>query len=189
MERGLPVRRPGTVSTQTGPIANPKRDRTPIARLAVRNQRGRGLTSGMAGIPSNAGSAAGSAGPGNDVGPAGRNATEAVEQLRPVLLAVCSQAAADPAGYTRHFQLVEQHPELRARDAVKMQQFADKLGDLLIDRGSDEATARFAAQIAIACYQAVKRLGNDPRTLVEEIRAAFGRVLALGTGATEPQAG
>ncbi|MYW89564.1 TetR family transcriptional regulator [Amycolatopsis rubida] len=120
--------------------------------------------------------------------PAARNATEAVEQLRPVLLAVCSQAAADPAGYTRHFQLVEQHPELRARDAVKMQQFADKLGDLLIDRGSDEAIARFAAQIAIACYQAVKRLGNDPRTLVEEIRAAFGRVLALGTGATEPQA-
>jgi AcrR family transcriptional regulator len=118
---------------------------------------------------------------------AARSATEAIEQLRPVLLAICSRAAADPEGYTRHFQLIEQHPELRARDAVKVQEIADKLGDLLIDRGSDEATSRFAAHIAIACYQTVKRLGNNPRTLVDEIRAAFGRVLTLGTGATEPQ--
>ncbi|MGW4059261.1 TetR/AcrR family transcriptional regulator [Amycolatopsis sp. NPDC004747] len=114
---------------------------------------------------------------------AARNVTEAVEQLRPVVLAICSRAAADPEGYTRHFQLVEQHPELRARDAVKVQQMADELGDLLVDRGTDEATARFAANIAIACYQTAKRLGNDPRTLVEEVRTAFGRALTLGTGA------
>jgi AcrR family transcriptional regulator len=119
--------------------------------------------------------------------PAARSATEAIEQLRPVLLAICSQAAADPEGYTRHFQLIEQRPELRARDAVKVQEIADKLGDLLIGRGSDEATARFAAHIAVACYQTVKRLGNDPHTLVDEIRAAFERVLTLGAGTTEPQ--
>jgi AcrR family transcriptional regulator len=118
---------------------------------------------------------------------AAQSATEAIEQLRPVLLAICSQAAADPAGYTRHFRLIEQHPELRARDAVKVQEIADKLGDLLIDRGSDEATSRLAAHVAIACYQTAKRLGNNPHTLVDEIRAAFGRVLTLGTGATEPQ--
>ena len=90
----------------------------------------------------------------------------------------------------RHFQLIEQHPELRARDAVKMQQIADKLSDLLIRRGSDEATARFAAQIALACFQTAKRLGNDPRTLVGETRAALRRALTLGTGTaltqTEP---
>jgi len=49
-----------------------------------------------------------------------------------------------------------------------MQQIADKLSDLLIRRGSDEATARFAGQIAIACYQTAKCLGNNPRTLVDE---------------------
>jgi AcrR family transcriptional regulator len=120
--------------------------------------------------------------------PAPRGATGAVEQLRPVVLALCAQAAADPEGYTSHFQLIEQHPELRARDAVKMQQFADKLSDILIHRGSDEATARLAGQIAIACYQTAKRLGNNPRTLVDETRAAFRQVLALGTCAAETQA-
>ena len=102
--------------------------------------------------------------------PAPRGATGAVEQLRPVLLALCAQATADPEAYTRHFQLIEQHPELRARDAVKTQQVADKLSELLIHRGSDEATARFAAQIALACYQTARRLGNNPRTLAERPR-------------------
>jgi AcrR family transcriptional regulator len=110
-----------------------------------------------------------------------RSATEAVQQLRPVLLALCAQATANPEAYTRHFELIEQHLELRARDAVKMQQVADKLSELLIHRGSDEATARLAAQIALACYQTAKNLGNNPRTLVDETRAAFGRVLTLGT--------
>ncbi len=119
---------------------------------------------------------------------AARSATEAVEQLRPIVLALCAQATTDPEAYARHFQLVEQHPELRARDAVKMQQIADKLSDLLIHRGSDEATALFAAQIALACYQTAKRLGNNPHTLVGETRAAFGRAFTLGTGAAETQA-
>ncbi len=121
-------------------------------------------------------------------GTAARSATEAVEQLRPIVLALCAQAAAEPEAYARHFQLVEQHPELRGRDAVKMQQTADKLSDLLIHRGSDEATALFAAQIALACYQTAKRLGNNPHTLVDETRAAFRRALTLGTGVAETQA-
>jgi AcrR family transcriptional regulator len=114
--------------------------------------------------------------------PAPRDATEAVAQLRPVVLAVCAQAAADPEAYTRHFELIDEHPELRARDALKTQQIADQLSELLIHRGADEPTARLAGQIAIACYQAAKRLGNNPRTLVAETGAAFTRVLALGAG-------
>jgi AcrR family transcriptional regulator len=120
--------------------------------------------------------------------PAARNATEAVEQLRPILLALCAQATADPEAYTRHFQLIDQHPELRARDAVKMQQIADRLSDLLIHRGSDEATAVFAAQVALACYQTAKRLGNNPHTLLDETRAAFRQALTLGADAAETEA-
>ena len=118
--------------------------------------------------------------------PAPRSATEAVEQLRPVILTLCAQATADPEAYTRHFQLIEQHPELRARDAVKMQQIADKLGDLLIHRGCDETTAVFAAQIALACFQTARGLANNPRTLADDTRAAFSRALTLGAGSTEP---
>ena len=120
--------------------------------------------------------------------PAPRNATEAIDQLRPVLLALCTQATADPEAYTRHFQLIGQHPELRARDAMKTQQIADKLSDLLIHRGSDQATARFAAQIALACYQTAKRLGNNPRTLADQTQAALRRALTLGGGSAETQA-
>jgi AcrR family transcriptional regulator len=118
--------------------------------------------------------------------PAPRSATEAVEQLRPVILALCTQATADPEAYTRHFQLIEQHPELRGRDAVKMQQVADKLRDLLIRRGSDQATAVFAAQVALACYQTARGLANNPRTLADDTRAAFSRALTLGARSTEP---
>ncbi len=121
--------------------------------------------------------------------PAPRSATEAVEQLGPVLLAVCAQAAADPDAYTRHFQLIERHPELRARDAVKTQQIADELCELLVHRGAGEAVARLAAQIAIACYQTVKHLDNNPRTLVERTRASLALALTLGAGPAEPQTG
>jgi AcrR family transcriptional regulator len=116
-----------------------------------------------------------------------RNATEAIERLRPIVLALCAQATVNPENYTRHFQLIEQHPELRARDAVKMQQIADTLSELLIHRGTDEDTARFAAQIALACYQTAKSLGNNPRTLADETQAAFRRALTLGTGSAETQ--
>jgi AcrR family transcriptional regulator len=109
------------------------------------------------------------------------DAAGALKQVRPIVLALCAQATADPEGYTRHFQLVEQHPELGARDAVKMQLIADKLSDLLIQRGGDRTTAVFAGQIALACYWIARRLGNNPHTLVDETRAAFERVLTAGT--------
>ena len=117
-----------------------------------------------------------------------QSASEAVEQLRPIVLALCAQATADPAAYARHYQLVERHPELRDRDAVKLQQIAEKLSDLLIHRGCDEAIAVFAGQIALACYQTAKSLGNDPRTLADDTQAALRRALALGADTTETKA-
>jgi hypothetical protein len=82
--------------------------------------------------------------------------------------------------------LIEQHPELRDRDAAKVQQIGDKLSELLIRRGSDEATAVLASQIALACFQTAKRLGNNPHTLVDDTRAALTRTLGLGTSVTGP---
>ena len=115
---------------------------------------------------------------------AARSATEAVEQLRPIVLALCAQATADPAGYVRHFRLVEQHVELRARDALKSQQLAGKLSEILIHRGADKPVALTAANVALGCYLTATSLGNDPRTLVDDARAAFKRVLTLGAATT-----
>ncbi len=106
---------------------------------------------------------------------------EAIAQLREIVLTLCLQATEDPESYRRHFALVEQTPELLARDALKMQHFARRLTGILVARGADEQTAQFAAQIALACYQTAKtRHPNDPRALVADTRDAFERVLALG---------
>jgi AcrR family transcriptional regulator len=110
-----------------------------------------------------------------------QTATEAVEQLRPIVLDLCAQVTADPEAYARHYQLLGQHSELRARDALKMQQIADTLNDLLIHRGCDEAIARLGAEIALACYRTPMHLGNNPATLLDEAQAAFARALSLGT--------
>lgn len=117
--------------------------------------------------------------------PPAQDAAEAIEQLQQVVLALCAQATANPVSYTRHFMLVEQHPDLRARDALKMQAFADRLALLLLDRGCDPDTATFASQIALACYQTGKRSSNEPRSLVDHTRGAFQRTLSLGSCASE----
>jgi hypothetical protein len=70
---------------------------------------------------------------------------------------------------------------------MKMQQVADRLSELLIGRGTDEAVARFAAQVALACFQTAKSLGNNPHTLADDTRAAFQRLLTLAGGGAGAQ--
>ena len=107
---------------------------------------------------------------------------EAIAQLRDVVLALCAQVTKDPDSYTRHYAFIAQNAELRARDAVKMQDLANLLSRILTRRGADERTALFASQVALACYQIAKaRRGNEPRSLVAETREAFQEVLALGS--------
>jgi AcrR family transcriptional regulator len=108
-------------------------------------------------------------------------AAEALEQLRPIVVHLCSEATTDLAGYARHRQLLDQHVELGARDAIKMQQIAEKLSQVLVGRGTDKAVAVFAGQIALACYQTAKRRADDPAALVEQTRAAFDEALTRGS--------
>jgi AcrR family transcriptional regulator len=110
---------------------------------------------------------------------AAHSAREAVEQLRPIVLALCERAAADPDGYARHTRLLEQHLELRGRDALKLQQIADKLSEVLTDRGTEETVAVFAAQICLACYRTAQYRSTTVADLAEGARAAFDQALAL----------
>ena len=114
-----------------------------------------------------------------DIAPA-RNAFEAIEQLRPIVLAILALVTVDPEAYIRHFQIIEQNSDLQGREAAKVQQLGDKLSQVLIHRGTDESTALFAAQVALACFQTAKALGNNPHTLVDDTQGAFVRVLTLG---------
>ena len=110
-----------------------------------------------------------------------QTAAEALEQLRPIVLDLCDQVTSDPDGYRHHYALLARHAELRGRDALKTQQVADALNDLLVHRGCEPAIARFAAELALACLQTPVRLANDPETLQDEVSATFDRVLALGS--------
>jgi hypothetical protein len=67
-----------------------------------------------------------------------------------------------------------------------MRQLGEKLSELLVRRGADEATAVLAGHIALACFQTARRLGNNPLTLVDDTRAALARALTLGTGTSAP---
>ena len=121
--------------------------------------------------------------------PVARTAAEAVEQLRPIVLSLCDRATADLDAYARHSLLLEQHLELRGRDALKIQQIGVLLGEILIDRGTDEATAVFASQVALACYQTGRRRAETPAFLTDETRAAFDRAATLGRRSTPTHEG
>jgi hypothetical protein len=71
--------------------------------------------------------------------------------------------------------------ELRGRSAAKAQLIAGRMSALLADQGWDENVARFAGQIALACYAIGRASSDHAERLVEDTRAAFEQVLNLGT--------
>lgn len=109
-----------------------------------------------------------------------RSLTDALRALEPVILRVTDRMTANADGFRRHMALVQAHTELRDRDAAKMQVIAGRLGDLLTARGWDAFVALFSAQIAVACFWAARRATAEPEALVEALREAFQRALALG---------
>jgi AcrR family transcriptional regulator len=106
-------------------------------------------------------------------------AAEAIAQLRPLVIAVCEQANANIDGYALHYQLIEEHVELRARDALKTQLIADELTRVLVGRGTAEEIAVFAGQIALACYWTARRRASSASRLSVETEAAFDQVATL----------
>jgi hypothetical protein len=88
-----------------------------------------------------------------------------------IVLDLRGRATADLDGYERHTRLLEQ----RARDALKMQQTAERLSDVLTDRETDNTVAAFATHIALACYQTANVASRLRRALTDETRAPSTR--------------
>lgn len=108
------------------------------------------------------------------------DARAAIEQLLPIVLNLCEHAADEPDAFERRAKLLDRHAELRARDALKTQQLAGRLSEVLRRRGTAEHIAVFAAQIALACYETARRRARTAADLIEETRAAFTETLSLG---------
>lgn len=114
--------------------------------------------------------------------PVPHTSAAAVEQLREVVVALVAQVTENPTAYTRHYLLVKRHPELKARDTMKVLEFTHGLAAILVTRGAEQATANFASNIALACYLTARDgHGNDPDTLMEATDEAFKQALALGS--------
>ncbi|MGY5117189.1 TetR/AcrR family transcriptional regulator [Streptomyces sp. 900105755] len=108
---------------------------------------------------------------------------QALAASRPLLLALCAEAARNPGHYAVYHHLVKQHPELEDRHTRKTRHYADLLEKHLIDHGTPPATAVLAAQLTLACYQAAWRRGNhDATAVLREANDAFD--LLLGATAT-----
>ena len=107
--------------------------------------------------------------------------TEAIRQLREIVVTLCIQVTAEPEEYIQHYAMIDGHPDLQARDAVKQQRLARLLADILVERGAGTAMATLASQVALACYVAARQTaGQDPRRIVAETEQAFDQLLHLG---------
>ncbi len=104
---------------------------------------------------------------------------DALRGLEPVLLRLLDRMTSDRIGYRRHLQLIEHHPELAARDAIKMQSVALRLRDLLAAQDCPTGTATLAAEIAMACYWTARRTSPDPAALVDATQHAFRQLFDL----------
>jgi len=109
----------------------------------------------------------------------------ALRTLEPLVIRLCEQATADPAGYERHERLLAAHEELRAREARKHQQMATGLAHALVEHGAAPAIATTAAQLALACYASGRLLSTSPDDLARRTRAAFRGALAMGASSAD----
>ncbi|WP_066038842.1 TetR/AcrR family transcriptional regulator [Herbiconiux solani] len=110
--------------------------------------------------------------------------SNALGALEPLVLQLCAQATSDLGAYQRHTRLLDSHDELRARDALKKQEIAHELANVLVAHDAPPAVATLAAQLAVGCYASGHILAAGPGDLVSETRAAFRRTLAMGEGST-----
>ena len=105
----------------------------------------------------------------------------ALSALEPLVIRVCAQATTDPVAYRRHVLLVEAHDELRAREALKHQDVATKLADVLLRHDVPHDVATVAAHLAVACYASGRTLAAEPTDLVARTRDAFRSLLAINS--------
>lgn len=113
--------------------------------------------------------------------PAPASVAEAMTQLREIVVSLSALVTANVEDFTSHYELVDANPDLQARDALKLQRFAQLLADILIVRGADRSEAVLASQVAGACYQAARlSVGQDSGRLGREIESAFDQLLRLG---------
>jgi len=110
--------------------------------------------------------------------PALPDLASALGEARRLVVALCAEE--QHAAYAR---LVDRHPELADRHARKLRHYADRLEQHLVTRGTPQASAVLAAQLALACYHTAWRLaGHEADALAREAGAAFDALTSEAAG-------
>lgn len=113
--------------------------------------------------------------------PVGPDLARALALVRTVVVGYVERITEVPEAYTRHEELVESHPELRARSLVKQRSYVDGVTGWLVEQGAAPLTAVLAAELGLACFYAGRTAaGNDPLMLVAEVGAAFEKLNQRG---------
>ncbi|MCI2419753.1 TetR/AcrR family transcriptional regulator [Saccharopolyspora sp. K220] len=104
--------------------------------------------------------------------------SEALDQARAAVDAMCAAVTADEQRYRLHEQLIADNPELHDRSERKLLHLTDTMITALAAQGTAPEEAALAAHLALACYRAGKATaGADPRKLKRAVDEAFDLLL------------
>jgi hypothetical protein len=92
----------------------------------------------------------------------------ALEQLRDIVVGVYRDIEQHPWHHT-HERLIDENPDLHDRHVRKLLQFADGMAELLEHRGAKPDVAALAAQTAVACCLAARRLRIKKRSMATAV--------------------
>jgi AcrR family transcriptional regulator len=96
----------------------------------------------------------------------------ALEQLRGIVVGVYRDIEQRPWHHT-HERLIDENPDLHDRHVRKLLQFADGMAELLEHRGAKPDVAILAAQTAVACCLAARRLRTEKRSIAAAVDNCF----------------
>ena len=107
----------------------------------------------------------------------GAGLAEVLASLRELVVALCEAFPGGRDRFPAFFALVAGTPELQDRERRKLGGRVEAIEAALRDRGVAPATAALAPQVALACFEAARRLaGPDLDRLVSEVGSAFDAV-------------
>jgi AcrR family transcriptional regulator len=100
----------------------------------------------------------------------------ALEQLREIVVGVYRDIERHP-WHQIHERLIDENPGLHDRHVRKLLQFADGMAQLLEHRGAKPGVAVLAAQTAVACCLAGRRLRTGKRSMAATVDSCFRQYL------------
>jgi AcrR family transcriptional regulator len=112
--------------------------------------------------------------------PLGDSLADALRALHSALLVLADSKAIQAVRYPMREQLIAETPQLQACSLVKEREYTDAMEAALIGQGGTPLTARLAAHIATACYDAgYIETFSTPELLPAAVDRAFERLMTL----------